>query len=110
MGDLTSNGSFLDQKIEMFNFDSGQYEVIDQGITTSQDTVVTVKPTGDVSRFLEAETGVLRVRLTWQNGIAAFPAQMDCRIGSGGLASDQCSAVDLVDEGIPFVVPNLNRI
>ncbi len=57
----------VDQEIELFNYVSGSFETIDTRLAAVVDTVVTVIPGGDASRFVQAGTGAMQARINYQN-------------------------------------------
>jgi len=65
----------VDQKIDLFNFDTGQYETIDDRPATATDSVVAVTPGGDLSRFIEAGTSAMRARISYQNSLPFWVTQ-----------------------------------
>ncbi len=59
----------VDQRIEMFNYVTGAYETVDNQLATSTDSVVTVTPAGDPTRFVEPGTRAMRARISYQNSL-----------------------------------------
>jgi len=59
----------VDQEIELFNYDSGQFETIDTRLTTATDTTVSVTPGGDPSRFVQAGTNAMQTRISYENSL-----------------------------------------
>ncbi len=59
----------VDQKIELFSYDSGQYETVDNRLATATDSVVAVTLGGKPTRFVQAGTGAMRVRVSYQNSL-----------------------------------------
>ncbi len=54
------------QKIELFNYVTGQYELLDSRDSTfTADSVVEVVPTGDILRFVEPGTAAVNARITF---------------------------------------------
>ena len=59
-------GSRILQKVEMFNYNSNQYEVIDlRGITYSESAAI-MPLIGDLSRFVEPETNTIEARVSFE--------------------------------------------
>lgn len=59
--------------IQLFNFDSNSYEnAITNEIQGPTDTTLTITPTGDVSRFVQPGTGLMRARLYYENTFANY--------------------------------------
>ena len=56
----------VEQTIELFDFDSGQFESVDTRLTSSTDTVVTVIP-DDPARFVQVGTNAVQARISYQN-------------------------------------------
>ncbi len=59
----------VEQKIELFNYYSSQFETVDTRLTTPTDTVVSVTPGGDPTRFVEAGTNAMHARINYQNSL-----------------------------------------
>ncbi len=56
----------LTQSIEMFNFVSGDYELVDsRNVAFINDAVIEIQLGGDVTRFVEPATGLVRARTGW---------------------------------------------
>ncbi len=60
---------FVQRKIELFNYVSGSFELVDTRNTTSADSLTDVMPSGDPQRFVQAGTGAMQVRISYQNGL-----------------------------------------
>jgi len=72
--DIESNttGNGLVQRIELFNFDTGQFQMVDSRPATAIDQVVSLELAGDGSQFVSPE-GEVRARLGWKvQEISAF--------------------------------------
>jgi len=59
----------VDQKIELFNYVSGQFETVDTRLASATDSVVSVTPTGDPTRFVQAGTNAMQARISYQNSL-----------------------------------------
>jgi len=59
----------VEQKIELFNYVSGQFELVDTRLTTGTDSVVSVTPTGDPARFVEPGTNTMQARISYENSL-----------------------------------------
>ncbi len=59
----------VDQEIELYNYDSGQFESVDTRFASATDTVVNVTPSGDPTRFIQAGTNGMQARLSYQNSL-----------------------------------------
>ncbi len=59
----------IDQRVELFNYTTGQFEQIDTRNTTAADSVTTVTPGGDPTRFVQPGTGAMQARIRCQNGV-----------------------------------------
>ncbi len=59
----------VDQEIELFNFDSGQFETVDSRLASATDSIVSVTPGGDPARFVKAGTNAIRARISYQNSL-----------------------------------------
>ncbi len=59
----------VEQKIELFNFGSGQFESVDSRLTSATDTLIEVTPGGDPTRFVQAATNAIRARVSYQNSL-----------------------------------------
>jgi hypothetical protein len=72
--EASANTIGLQQRLEMFNFANGQYEIVDTRMATTTDSVVTVQLTGNVSRFVSSG-GVIRARSGWRvaGPVSLFP-------------------------------------
>ena len=60
----------VQQTIELFNYATGSYEQVDSRLTSGSDTVVTVTPDGDPTRFVEPGSGATRVRINYENSFS----------------------------------------
>ena len=67
--ELSTLSARWEQEIELFNYDSGQFESVDTRLTSSMDTVVSVTPSGDPARFVEAGTNAMQARISYQNSL-----------------------------------------
>jgi hypothetical protein len=64
-----SDTAQVTQNIEMFNYDTSTYELVDsRPASVNTDSVVKVVLTGDVTRFVEAGTGAVTTRVTYTGG------------------------------------------
>ncbi len=63
------------QSIDLFNFQTNQWELVDARPGTVGDTVVEVTVSMDPSRFVQPGTGLVRARLRWKESgpILAYP-------------------------------------
>ncbi len=59
----------VDQRIELFNYTTGQYEVVDTQSASPTDSVTLVTPIGDLARFVESDTGAMQARIHYQNAL-----------------------------------------
>ncbi len=59
----------VDQRTELFNYNTGNFEVVDNRLASSTDTVVTITPGGDPKRFVEPVTGAMQARIRYQNSL-----------------------------------------
>ena len=60
--------STVNQTIELFDFDLGDYELMDTSVAPRfADSVVTVTPTGDLSRFVDPSNGCVQARIRYQS-------------------------------------------
>ena len=57
----------VEQKVELFNYLTGEFESIDTRLTTSNDSMVSIIVNGNPSRFVEAGTGAMQARLSYEN-------------------------------------------
>ncbi len=56
-------------EIELFDYVSGSFESVDSRLSSSTDIVVTVVTTGDPARFVQAGTGAMQARISYQNSL-----------------------------------------
>lgn len=56
----------ITQKIELFNYVTQAYELVDTRNATTSDSVAQVVLTGDLSRFVDASTKAMKAQLTWK--------------------------------------------
>ena len=63
------------QTIEMYDFDTGDFEEIDSRAATTSDTVVQILAPGDQQRFVESGSGIVKTRLAWraQGPVVLYP-------------------------------------
>ncbi len=59
----------VDQRIELYNYDMGNFEVVDNRLASSTDTVVNISPGGDPTRFVQPVTGAMQARIRYQNSL-----------------------------------------
>ena len=59
----------VEQKIQVFNYDTGQFQTIDNRVVTATDTVISVTLSGDLSRYVENGTGAIQARISYQTSI-----------------------------------------
>jgi hypothetical protein len=53
------------QRISLFNYTTNLWELVDVRGSTSADNTITVTPTGDPNRFIQAGTKRVRARIGW---------------------------------------------
>jgi hypothetical protein len=58
----------VSQRIEMFNFTTSQWVIVDQRFATAADSVVSYSVNSDAGRFVEPGSKRMRARLTWIGG------------------------------------------
>ncbi len=65
---LESNASIAnaEQKISLYNYVTGQYEVLDTRLATTSDDTVNVNVIADTSRFIQPVTMAIRTRVSYQ--------------------------------------------
>jgi outer membrane protein assembly factor BamB len=85
-------GSSATQTLEMFNWSTNSYEVVDQRPASTTDMTVNVQLTGNVNRFLQPNTRLVRVRCNWWSTPQPGPWQV--RI-------DHAKLIDIVPEWMP---------
>ena len=61
--EAASSGDPANQVIDLFNYDSGEWERLDARAATSDDQTVTVNVTTDAGRFVENGTGEMKARV-----------------------------------------------
>lgn len=59
------NTSGLSQRIELFNWSTGQYESVGVAVSTTAESTQTVVATGDLSRFVQPGTRAIRAKVSW---------------------------------------------
>lgn len=59
----------VEQRIELFNYTTGQFEVVDTRPAGPTDSVTTVTPIGDPAQFVENGTGAIQARIRYQNTV-----------------------------------------
>ncbi len=65
--EATANTVGITQSIEMFNWDTGQYEEVDsQAASLNNDSVVTVDLTANIVNYVEVGTGLVKTRTGWR--------------------------------------------
>ncbi|MGI8923505.1 MAG: hypothetical protein ACR2HJ_05605 [Fimbriimonadales bacterium] len=71
---LESNANIAnaEQKISLFNYVTGQYEVLDTRLATTSDDTVNVNVTTDTSRFIQPVTMAIRARVSYRTVGATF--------------------------------------
>jgi hypothetical protein len=72
--------SNLTQRIELRNFQTGVWELVDQRSTTSTDNMIVITPTGSASRFVEPITGAVRARASWFDPGTLFSFGWEARL------------------------------
>ena len=53
------------QRIRWFNYQTRSWEEVDNRAVSTEDTRITIEPTGDLTRFLHAATKEITARITW---------------------------------------------
>lgn len=59
----------VEQDIELYNYDTASFESVDNRLAAVVDTVVTIDPGGDASRFVQAGTGAMQARISYENSL-----------------------------------------
>ncbi len=59
----------VQQSVELFNYDSGQYEVVDTRLATSADSVYFETISTNPGRFVEDGTNAVKARIRFQNSL-----------------------------------------
>ncbi len=59
----------VQQRLSLYNFDTLQFELLDTRLATAGDSVVIVRPAGDLSRFVETGTDAVRAQVFYQNSL-----------------------------------------
>jgi hypothetical protein len=74
-----SNTINLNQRVELFNYDTDSYELVDSRTASTTDASIVIEPAGDVTRFVEPGTNEMRARVGWisQGIISLFPWSID---------------------------------
>ena len=69
------NTGVFTQKIELYNYVTQSYELVDTRNATMTDTVAEVTLSGDLTRFIQPGTLKMKAQLTWRAGgpVGAFP-------------------------------------
>ncbi len=65
----------IDQRMQLFNFQTMQYELIDNRHSAATDTCVLAAAAGDLSRFVDPGTGAVRARIRYQNSFPFWVAR-----------------------------------
>ena len=60
------NTGGLNHTLELYNFDTGNYEIFSNAAATLKDTVLEITVNEEVSRFVESGTAVVRCRTAWK--------------------------------------------
>jgi len=58
----------VEQKIRLWNYDSGEYETFDIRSTSNTDEAVLIEISGDLNRFVEPITNRIKANITWKRG------------------------------------------
>lgn len=61
--EAASDGSPVRSRISLFNYNTGQWEVVDERNGTSGDTTITVNVSGNPARFVQSGTGEMKARV-----------------------------------------------
>jgi hypothetical protein len=62
---LTNDNLDIEQTVEMYNFDTDQYEEVGTDEITTTESVDTIQLNGDLSRFVETGTGKISARISY---------------------------------------------
>ena len=75
----SDQGSSALQRVEMYNFGTGSYETIDTRQASSVDTSFDVPITSNASRFVDAGSGLVKLRIGWKsdNGPRLWSSRID---------------------------------
>lgn len=60
------NTPSVEQRIELYNYMSGEYEQIYQGMGSISDVVLSVSVEGDITRFIDPESCNVKAQSTWK--------------------------------------------
>jgi hypothetical protein len=64
--EASANTSGLRQRIELYNYNTSSYEIVDERQATTSDSVVEVTVSGDPSRFVDPDTLEMRAQMSWK--------------------------------------------
>jgi hypothetical protein len=65
--EASANSVSINQSIEMFNWDIGQYQLVDSRLASlNSDSVVTINVTSNVADYVQAGTGHIKTRTGWR--------------------------------------------
>ncbi len=65
------------QVIELFNEESGLWDVIDTSMASTEDTVVEAMATGDLTQYMHPTNGEIIARVTWSSPDSTFGWSVD---------------------------------
>ena len=72
--EAASTGAPARQKIEMFDYDTGVWEVVDEREAPASDTVVTVRISENAPRFVDPQTLEVKTRIGYVDLGITFPS------------------------------------
>lgn len=72
--ETASDGSPVRSRIALFNYNTGQWEIVDERNGTAGDTTITVNISGNPSRFVQSGTGEMKARIGYVDFGVSFLA------------------------------------
>ena len=77
-GSVTMRGDGVTQTVELFDYDAGEWEVVDSRLAKRFDTTVQISLGGDLSRFVEANTRCIEAKISYDaNNPRTFSSNTD---------------------------------
>ncbi|RMG23419.1 MAG: DUF5123 domain-containing protein [Armatimonadetes bacterium] len=72
--EAATSGDPVRQRIELFNYQSGTWEMVDERDGVNGDTTVTITITNNASRFIDPNTREIKARIGYHDRGVTFPA------------------------------------
>ena len=100
------NTAGLQQTIEVFNYDTGQFEILNQGAASLADATVSTDLAGDLTQYIDDEAGEVRARVSWiaVGPIFLYPWAVNMDLAGWQIVGSPDPGEGVDDPGLPDFV------